>query len=435
MVPYEIIARIFADCLPGDGRVKPLPHAAPLLLAQICSQWRQIALETRELWSSFDFTFRSHALEVDRRAFRTYLTEFPDPLSYDGISTLLETWLPRAHGHPLSITLRCTRGRRAIPQRIVLAISRFSRQLERLEVAIPYDNRNMLRQLSGGPLPKLLTLSFAFPIGHLPMPDIPSAAQLTSLDFGWSMKTRYCPALFDRFPTLRHLKLGTFHVNDIAFPVPPIIYPSLQSLTLIHDDGDLLTALTLPHLRTLHYSISTPTDFNILRSFLSRSACVLCDLTLRVTAVLEDAALIEFLHVVPSLEELRLDCKSGNSPTLYRDLQHPTLLPNLRALFIFEAQNRYNYVPVATMLRARRSAAPPGKLAIFELHLDGARPETNAADPPISRGSAFEEFERLIEGGLHVRVHGPEVEWPVARQNDDVLEFPLCEPPASGTKA
>ncbi|KAJ7131164.1 hypothetical protein C8R44DRAFT_592305, partial [Mycena epipterygia] len=49
-VPYEIIALIFVHCLPADGRVKPSPHAAPLLLAQICSAWREIALRTRQLW-------------------------------------------------------------------------------------------------------------------------------------------------------------------------------------------------------------------------------------------------------------------------------------------------------------------------------------------------------------------------------------------------
>ncbi|KAJ7115355.1 hypothetical protein C8R44DRAFT_538360, partial [Mycena epipterygia] len=49
-VPYELVAHIFLHCLPADGRVRPSPRAAPLLLAQICSDWRQIALETKQLW-------------------------------------------------------------------------------------------------------------------------------------------------------------------------------------------------------------------------------------------------------------------------------------------------------------------------------------------------------------------------------------------------
>ncbi|KAJ7115345.1 hypothetical protein C8R44DRAFT_539681, partial [Mycena epipterygia] len=49
-VPYELIARIFLLCLPPDGRVKPSPRAAPLLLVQICRNWRQIALGTKQLW-------------------------------------------------------------------------------------------------------------------------------------------------------------------------------------------------------------------------------------------------------------------------------------------------------------------------------------------------------------------------------------------------
>ncbi|KAJ7200849.1 hypothetical protein GGX14DRAFT_371966, partial [Mycena pura] len=49
-LPDEIISRIFVDCLPSHGRVCPSQRTAPLLLAQICRLWRDIALETCELW-------------------------------------------------------------------------------------------------------------------------------------------------------------------------------------------------------------------------------------------------------------------------------------------------------------------------------------------------------------------------------------------------
>ncbi|KAJ6526327.1 hypothetical protein B0H19DRAFT_970621, partial [Mycena capillaripes] len=51
-LPPEITSRIFVECLPGHGRVIPSPNAAPLLLAQICRHWRDIALSTCQLWSS-----------------------------------------------------------------------------------------------------------------------------------------------------------------------------------------------------------------------------------------------------------------------------------------------------------------------------------------------------------------------------------------------
>ncbi|KAJ7108306.1 hypothetical protein C8R44DRAFT_531522, partial [Mycena epipterygia] len=49
-LPNEITSQIFVACLPEDGRVTPSPHTAPLLLAQICRHWRNIATSTCELW-------------------------------------------------------------------------------------------------------------------------------------------------------------------------------------------------------------------------------------------------------------------------------------------------------------------------------------------------------------------------------------------------
>ncbi|KAJ6537117.1 hypothetical protein B0H19DRAFT_900608, partial [Mycena capillaripes] len=49
-LPDEITSTIFIHCLPAHGRVRPSPRRAPLLLAQICKLWREIALSTGQLW-------------------------------------------------------------------------------------------------------------------------------------------------------------------------------------------------------------------------------------------------------------------------------------------------------------------------------------------------------------------------------------------------
>ncbi|KAJ6457004.1 hypothetical protein C8R47DRAFT_916465, partial [Mycena vitilis] len=49
-LPPEIIAQIFVACLPDHGRVRPSRDTAPILLAQICRQWRNIAISSSELW-------------------------------------------------------------------------------------------------------------------------------------------------------------------------------------------------------------------------------------------------------------------------------------------------------------------------------------------------------------------------------------------------
>ncbi|KAJ7140755.1 hypothetical protein C8R44DRAFT_530102, partial [Mycena epipterygia] len=49
-LPDDITSRIFVECLPTHGRVRPSPRNAPLILSQICRQWREIALSISDLW-------------------------------------------------------------------------------------------------------------------------------------------------------------------------------------------------------------------------------------------------------------------------------------------------------------------------------------------------------------------------------------------------
>ncbi|KAJ6556844.1 hypothetical protein DFH09DRAFT_890059, partial [Mycena vulgaris] len=49
-LPPEITSKIFVMSLPPDRWTEPSPHPAPLLLAQICREWRSISLDTPELW-------------------------------------------------------------------------------------------------------------------------------------------------------------------------------------------------------------------------------------------------------------------------------------------------------------------------------------------------------------------------------------------------
>ncbi|KAJ7057571.1 hypothetical protein C8F01DRAFT_928866, partial [Mycena amicta] len=76
--PPEIYSRIFLACL----RSSDCPGQAPLLPAQICGRWRDIALDTPALWST---------IRVDD-------TE-PDGLER------MNLWLSRARNFPLTLVL------------------------------------------------------------------------------------------------------------------------------------------------------------------------------------------------------------------------------------------------------------------------------------------------------------------------------------------
>ncbi|KAJ6608968.1 hypothetical protein B0H10DRAFT_1633877, partial [Mycena sp. CBHHK59/15] len=47
--PNEIISDIFPASLPNNRRISPSEKRAPLQLAQICSQWRAVALSACNL--------------------------------------------------------------------------------------------------------------------------------------------------------------------------------------------------------------------------------------------------------------------------------------------------------------------------------------------------------------------------------------------------
>ncbi|KAJ7487102.1 hypothetical protein FB451DRAFT_1127328 [Mycena latifolia] len=72
------MSEIFWFCLPS--RPGPLTREAPLLLGNICKEWRNVALSTPQLWKY---------IHLD------------EPRS-EGICLLLETWLTRGRGCPLS---------------------------------------------------------------------------------------------------------------------------------------------------------------------------------------------------------------------------------------------------------------------------------------------------------------------------------------------
>ncbi|GLB42461.1 hypothetical protein LshimejAT787_1104760 [Lyophyllum shimeji] len=53
LLPDEILQEIFLACLPAELReCRPTRSQAPLLLCQVCSRWRSLALSTPQLWSS-----------------------------------------------------------------------------------------------------------------------------------------------------------------------------------------------------------------------------------------------------------------------------------------------------------------------------------------------------------------------------------------------
>jgi len=66
-LPPEILAEIFRYCVPCPVYLPPELHEAPLLLCQICSFWRSVALDTSTLWDNIEARYYiscNHVLEM-----------------------------------------------------------------------------------------------------------------------------------------------------------------------------------------------------------------------------------------------------------------------------------------------------------------------------------------------------------------------------------
>ncbi|KAJ6550246.1 hypothetical protein B0H19DRAFT_1160682 [Mycena capillaripes] len=463
--PVEIIRQVLIQCLPVDGRVRPLPHTAPLLLARICRRWREITMETYELWTSFDFTFHSKKVPGDGSLPPRHGMEEPQ---YQRAATLLETWFNRTNGRPLSLTLRCSETRRAIPNAFLSTISKFSQQLARLEITPGSRGPEFSEfcQDVQGPFPLLSNLSLhrhrffdaqilqlfensprlrevkllsGFNLGNVAI----GAARLTRLELTREISFSDLIAIFHRFPTLIDLKLS---LDAISIHLPSASIenaPPLQSLHI--NSSALLGSLTLPYLRQLGCTIGRQDQVTMLLEFVARSACVLRELSLRQSEI-NDYAVVEFLQTLPLLEVLRVDYTEERTTSirpLYTHLESPTLLPHLRMLSIADRLPlagapgpgaTYRYAPVVAMLqvraRARRGARV--QLTSFELALHPMhRWDRLDKDHVFPWGIHAEKIGRLVKGGLRFRVQaslGIEIDWPSDIFHDDVLDFPAFRP-------
>ncbi|KAF7300953.1 F-box domain-containing protein [Mycena indigotica] len=86
-VPDDVLRAIFLATLPAHRDTAIVPEEGPLLLAQVCRLWRDIALTTPRLWASIH-------LAIPR-----------DESRAEDLVGILTTWLQRSAAAPLSLTV------------------------------------------------------------------------------------------------------------------------------------------------------------------------------------------------------------------------------------------------------------------------------------------------------------------------------------------
>ncbi|KAJ7479409.1 hypothetical protein B0H11DRAFT_2027357 [Mycena galericulata] len=346
-VPPEIISEIFLHCLPFE-EAEPLPSEAPLLLCQISSQWREIALSTPGLWSEISLL---------------------DPRS-QGICLLLDTWLSRARRCPLSISIKWRKpGLSGVLSAAVWsAIEPFSHQLQRLSLtgcfrkfihfpliqhrlpslkSLTMTNLGLMASDDGDRVLNDITVFNEAPLLDtvslhgdgcmgIPLPWVHMKVIMLS-----ALPIDICLQCMKRAFNMTRCTL--FRPSRLAAPYQLAAIPALEHLYLLclmegWQDGILLAALTLPALRMLGVSVRADDRTNFI-SFLTRSNAQLR--FLRLTTDLDEGFILQcFNHPsATSLEELELYFEIGfPTPSILRVLRDdPLLLPKLQRLLIVES--------------------------------------------------------------------------------------------------
>jgi hypothetical protein len=273
--PPELLAEIFVLCLPNDEFVGVDVSAAPLLLVQICSHWRKIALSTPRLWNSISVDIECDEIRAYTLDCRPFGRKHP-----------IEAWLSRSGNLPLSIKIYIDYDLQPIS-------ADFFADFVFVDIFIPFSSRwsNLHLDLRQPPIERLvcnssistpnletLTLDIQDDINRLALTQTAARLQKITvlggflapsyLKLPWSQLTEFrslseleddleeCLDFLQLCPNLTRLSLET--IGDVSHVVsrPLVVMPRLSWLDLGSCTNPfrlLLDNLVVPSLREINF--------------------------------------------------------------------------------------------------------------------------------------------------------------------------------------
>ncbi|KAJ7356455.1 hypothetical protein DFH08DRAFT_849112 [Mycena albidolilacea] len=275
-LPNDITTEIFIHSLSNYPSWPPLTGPdSPTLLAQICREWRDIALATPALW-------RTISLSDSRIPFEHQVH-------------LCNLWLSRSRCSPLSLELY---GHVVDPLRVTELVSALVSHRPRWERLVVHGLPRSPLFATDGPMPLLRTLELYTDDRHngvsfLEAPLLRTVvlwgaatetvalpwAQLTSLTLS-HVSPEYCGPILRQTSNLVHCTLE-FSKCPKAIDLLDVTLPYLHSLTLDGSDpGEYLEMLIVPVLRNLRMlnAYLEPEYIPTLAAFIAKSGCKLQNL-------------------------------------------------------------------------------------------------------------------------------------------------------------
>ncbi|KAF7350873.1 F-box domain-containing protein [Mycena sanguinolenta] len=340
-LPPEIISRIFVFCLPPLGTA-PSCKNAPLLTAQICRSWRELTLQTPELW-------------VDIRPV----------CGGKAAAEMMKVWSSRAESLPLHYILISWDAEEA--DSLVEAVLQHQQRWGLLFMAVPWSAYARMHTL-GASFPVLYHIQLVIQGGDstptlesskLIFHDAPKLRTVAISSFGgcsefpmylleipWGQLESLKVAIgndtwAENMSTLlqcTNLTELTISSNVQQTPMPAqitnhITLPFLQSLKLDNPYlVELLDHVTLPRLHQLEMGLfGDRDDFRRMQSLFSRAACPIQYLKLTLG---DPGFLRRIMALTPLVVELvlRIESMAPNILGLVGTALQPGVLPVLQTL-------------------------------------------------------------------------------------------------------
>ncbi|KAJ7486604.1 hypothetical protein FB451DRAFT_1227631 [Mycena latifolia] len=410
-VPDDIVCAIFVACLPSLRNPIITSDEPPLLLCQICSPWRRLALSTPRLWAA------------------VHVVLPPQP-KLQILADIVTDWLDRSGALPLSVSVvlsrTWTREDDALP--LLTPLISVSRRWQHMQFSFwnnhilsafhtlhPYDVP-MLESLtmhgSGQPMdwgpnldndlvdsdflsfmntPSLHSVSIrGSPITHiLPLPWAHLRTLAIAHMQGDISYDAAC-AIWRQCPALEACELALNSTEPVADNGTTISLPHLHHLSISNDARGLSTALfsllDLPNLRSFEYSQWLRIGDSFPFSPLLPGMGSLERFSLRLMHAPDNILLTACLEAMPLLQDFRLgvisrleDIDSGIPPEFVAQLtpsltgSNPVLCPHLTSLDLSTLSNNVTDEALLHLVQARAQSEPRGVTPLSRLSCTLAR--------------------------------------------------------------
>ncbi|KAF7312792.1 F-box domain-containing protein [Mycena kentingensis (nom. inval.)] len=375
-----LLARLAHITYPADTLPSPilLSHLHGVLSrAWARARWRQVALNTPELWSSMDVDLR---FKQGRK--RNEL--------WPGNQELFDLWMKRGGDGPLSLTIRQKNGNRGHPESILPNyISPPFSFLRRFEADISPIQFRRIRPL-GTPSPLLESLAAAViaedlddimqnapNLRELRLRKYPLGATLASPILVKLEITSRLPKQLTSLSTILDILVDCPALEEFATGVSPLVTPAprrqsmklenLRVLGLPSGSGTqtdaLIAHLTLPRLQSLDLVISNPKSaLSSLTGLVLRSLCTVKHLQISAQGLSsneERSALAECVALFRHLESLAIHVNTNKTEYPFVRADTLALLPSLSRLSFSADLGRdqpaatYNWPALLDILRPR----------------------------------------------------------------------------------